>query len=267
MISSGWPKPSKAIILARGLGTRMKVKTANLSLTSEQNSSADAGLKGLVPLANGRTLLEMGTENLREAGFEQIIVVIGPEHDLIREHCERLDIRIEFAVQKEALGTADAVLAAEQMISDDELFAVFNSDNLYPVSALKSLVSATCPAMLAFDKQTLINESDIPVERLAKFATVEIDNKDELVSITEKPQKVSSNSYISMNAWLFSPVIFKACRAITPSERGEYEVTSAVNHLIGTLNEKIKAIKVKEGVLDLSTRADIETAARFLNKA
>jgi glucose-1-phosphate thymidylyltransferase len=69
-----------------------------------------------------------------------------------------------------------------------------------------------------------------------------------------------------MNAWVFSPKIFAACRAVSPSVRGEYELTSAAEYLIGTLGESIAAIRAKAGVLDLSSRADIVGIGKFIEQ-
>lgn len=69
-----------------------------------------------------------------------------------------------------------------------------------------------------------------------------------------------------MNAWVFSPKIFAACRAVTPSVRGEYELTSAAEYVIKTLGENVAAIRVKAGVLDLSSRADIAGIGKFIER-
>ena len=102
---------TKAVILARGLGTRMRADNG-AGLTADQERFADVGIKALIPVAGGKTLLEMIVENLESAGFCEICLVIGPEHGAIRDFCHKRGLEIEFAVQNEALGTADAVLAA-----------------------------------------------------------------------------------------------------------------------------------------------------------
>lgn len=244
----------------------MRAETAGACLTDAQATAAEAGLKVLVPLANGKTLLDLALENLNSAGFTQFVLVIGPEHDAIRNFCSSSSHDIQFAIQKMPLGTANAVLAAEDITDADELFAVFNSDNLYPVEALQTLREARKPAMLAFELETLVRLSNIPEERIAKFATVAVDDAGNLVSIVEKPDTVHADALVSMNAWLFSSKIFDACRAIEPSERGEFEIADAVEYATHNLGEKIAAIRTKAGVLDLSSRSDIQTAEQFLRR-
>jgi glucose-1-phosphate thymidylyltransferase len=226
-------------------------------LSPEQESIAKAGIKALMPVGDGHVLLDLLVENLRNAGFAQICLVIGPEHDLIRDHCEKLGLRIDFRVQEEPLGTADAVLASESFVGTGELFAVVNSDNLYPADCLQTLRQRGEQGLLAFERAALIAKSNIPEERIAKFATVEIRSDGYLLRITEKPAAVDEKSYVSMNAWLFSSAIFDACRAIEPSVRGELELTSAVQYSIDKLGERFAAIPVAAGVLDLSSRSDV----------
>ena len=242
----------------------MRAPTEGVDLTSEQDRVADAGIKALIPVAGGKTFLELILANLSAAGFREFCLVIGPEHVAFREFCAALSYDIKFAVQHEPLGTADAVLAATGCVAAGELFLVVNSDNLYPVESLRVLREVSRPAMLAFEREALIRKSNITADRIAKFATVEIDNAGLLRRIIEKPDRVEPDALVSMNAWLFSPAIFAACRAIKPSERGEYEIADAVQYAIDELREGFVAVRTDEGVLDLSSRADIDGVARFL---
>jgi glucose-1-phosphate thymidylyltransferase len=261
---SRYRRAAKAVILAGGLGKRMRSETAEVSLTAEQKAVADAGAKAMVPLADGRSLLELSLANLNAAGFAKFVIVVGTESKAIREHCAKIRLDINFAVQERPLGTANALLAAESSIDDGELFGVFNSDNLYPVAPLRELVAAGKPAMLAFERTALIERGNISEERIAKFASVETDADGSLKKIVEKPERVEPDALISMNAWVFSPKIFAACHAVSPSVRGEYELTSAAEYLVGTLGENIAAIRAKAGVLDLSSRADIVGIGKFI---
>lgn len=242
----------------------MRAETVGVELTPQQERIANTGIKALVPVANGKTLLELITANLVVAGFTEVCLVIGPEHDAIRDFCSANAISVSFAMQIEAKGTADAVLAAENFVDADELFLVVNSDNLYPVDSLCRLRETARPAMLAFEREDLIERSNIGAERIAKFATVEIDADGFLRRIVEKPVRVEADSFVSMNAWLFSPVIFNACRTIEPSERGEYEITTAVQYAIDDLGVRFAAVKTNEAALDLSSRADIEGVSIIL---
>ena len=123
----------KAVILARGLGTRMRKEDNSAPVNRDQAKLADKGIKALIPI--DRPFLDYVLHNLAEAGYKKVCLVIGPEHDQIREYygglsCQR--ITIDFAVQVEPRGTADAVAAAEQFAGDDP-FLVINSCKLSPL--------------------------------------------------------------------------------------------------------------------------------------
>jgi glucose-1-phosphate thymidylyltransferase len=251
---------SKAVILARGLGTRMRADFSGANLTKEQAKIASLGIKTLMPVRGDKTLLEFIFENLTKAGFSEICLVIGNEHGAIRDFCASLNYQISFAIQEKPLGTADAVLAAEEFAGDD-YFLVVNSDNLYPVNDLEKLRKLDSAGLIAFDRKSLIEKSNIGAEKINKFAVLEFDENGFLVKIVEKPE----TSLISMNAWLFSPKIFTACRNIKPSRRGEFELADAVNFAIENLGEKFKAVFSSEGVLDLSSRADVESIGERLD--
>src|ERR1035438_10009377 len=75
---------SKCVILARGLGTRMKSGEAGTSLNTEQSSMASSGPKAMIPV--GRPFLDYVLSALANAGFRQACLVIGPEHNLVREY-------------------------------------------------------------------------------------------------------------------------------------------------------------------------------------
>ena len=106
---------TRAVILARGLGTRMRKADDHATLDAAQAAAADSGVKGMIPI--GRPFMDFLISALADAGFTHVCLVIGPEHRAAREYYEHdvapTRVRIAFAVQEKPLGTADAVLAAE----------------------------------------------------------------------------------------------------------------------------------------------------------
>lgn len=247
---------NKAVILARGLGTRMRASDNSSALDEKQAEIAAKGIKALIPIAGEKTLLDFIFESLSRAGFTKICLVIGDEHQEIRDFCRKTDYDISFAVQENPLGTANAVSAAENFADGENILTV-NSDNIYPVNALAELRKLDLAGLIAFDKQSLIAKSNIDEAKINKFAVLDFDGNDCLRKIVEKPERTNKDALISMNAWMLSPKIFEACRNIEISSRGEYELADAVNYAIKNLGEKFRAVYSSEGVLDLSSRADI----------
>lgn len=250
-------EPKKAVILARGLGTRMRASDDLTVLNAKQAEIARQGIKTLIPILGEKTLLDFIFESLSNAGFLKFCLVIGDEHQAIQDYCTKLDYDISFAIQAKPLGTANAVLSAEAFVNDENFLTV-NSDNLYPVNDLADLRKFETAGLIAFDKHSLIEKSNIDEAKINKFAVLNFDENNCLTKIIEKPETTEKDTWISMNAWLFSPQIFEACRKIKLSPRGEFELADAVNYAIENLGEKFQAVFSNEGVLDLSSQADIE---------
>src|SRR5687768_14118405 len=95
----------KAVVLARGLGTRMRKADANASIDERQAAVADQGIKAMIPI--GRPFLDFVLSALADAGITDVCLVIGPEHGAVREHYERrgvLDrVHVSFAIQRRPL--------------------------------------------------------------------------------------------------------------------------------------------------------------------
>ncbi len=259
-----------AVVLARGKGTRMQRSEPSASLDTAQAAMADAGLKAMIPFR--RPFLDYVLSALADAGCLDVCLVVGPEHDVVRDYYERERpperVRVSFAVQVEPRGTADAVLAAERFAGGDPFLAL-NADNYYPADVFRALVALDGPGLPAFDPAGLVRGSNIEADRVRAYAILRIDAAGHLEDIVEKPDarqiaEAGDRYYVSMNCWRFGPAIFTACRSIAPSPRGEFELPSAVRYAVRTLGEPFRAVPVNAPVLDLSRRADITAVERWL---
>jgi len=252
---------SKCVVLARGLGTRMRNGDASVRLDTAQEDAASVGLKAMIPI--GRPFLDYSLSALADAGFQQACVVIGPEHDAVREYYSKIRptrIAVNFAVQAEASGTANAVLAAAEFTATDE-FVALNGDNYYPVDVLRALQSLGQPGTVLFESQALVRESNIPAERVCDYAYAVVDPESFLADLVEKPDYKTAASIVgpklvSMNCWRLGPDIFPICHDVPRSSRGEYELPLAVKMAIHC-GMKFKVTTCRSGVLDLSRRSDI----------
>lgn len=204
----------KAIILARGLGTRMRKSDASAQLDAKQSAAADAGMKGMIPIR--RPFLDYILSALADAGFRRACLVVGPEHHEIRTYYAWLDpgrLEIDFAMQQEPLGTADAVLAAETF-ADGDPFLMVNSDNYYPPETCRLLRTGPAPAVALFDRDAMLAHSNIPAERIERFAIGEVAADGTLSRVIEKPDAAALAKFVtiqlSMNLWLFDATIFEA---------------------------------------------------------
>jgi dTDP-glucose pyrophosphorylase len=249
--------------MARGLGRRMQAPGA-AALDPAQAAAADAGRKAMIPF--GRPFLDYVLHGLAEAGIPDAGLVLGPEHDSIREYYRTVPkrrIRISFIEQAQPLGTADAVLSARDWTGTSP-FIVLNADNLYPEAVLERLGDGTSPALPAFARDAL----GLSLERIGTFALVETNEQGALARIVEKPgvdamRAAGPDALVSMNIWRFDEGIFPFCRDVPLSSRGERELPQAVE-LAVQHGMTFEVFPAQGPVLDLSSRADVAAVSQAL---
>jgi dTDP-glucose pyrophosphorylase len=248
----------------------MRSQDGGSGLSADQAAAADSGVKALIPI--DRPFLDYVLAALVEAGYRRVCLVIGPNHDALRRYygqeLEFRHLQLEFAVQAQPRGTADALKAAASFVGDDP-FLMLNSDNYYPVGALEALRHCDGPGLAAFEREGMLENSNIPAPRLSKFAVVKSGDDGFLERIIEKPdsktlQSLASPLGVSMNCWRFDSRIFAACDAIGFSERGELELPDAVQYACDHLGVNFKVVLRQDTVLDLSSREDIGPVSRLL---
>ena len=262
---------TKAVVLARGLGTRMREKDDSIALAPDQRAAADAGAKAMINV--GRPFLDYVLSGLADAGFTDVCLVVAPGESVMRDHYRRdvvpTRLRVKFAVQISALGTADAVLAAEEF-TRGEPFVVLNADNYYPSDILGRLRAADGPAGVAFSRAGLLRTGDLPADRIASYAFLDVDESGVLRRIVEKPEPSEAAKFtdapVSMNCWRFDSSIFRACRDVQPSARGELELPHAVQYAIDILGTRFEMLAADAPVLDLSRRGDVAKVAARLQQ-
>ena len=261
----------KAVILARGLGTRMRRPDAQAQIDSGQAAAAETGVKAMIPI--GRPFLDYVLSGLADCGYQRVCLVVAPDHDVFRQHYEKdvsvQRLQIDFAVQPEPKGTADAVSAARDFAADDP-FLVINSDGYYPTEALSGLRLMSGCGTALFERTSMIDQGNVPADRVRQFAVAKINEQGLLQEILEKPDEtklaaMGNEVWVSMNCWRFGPSIFEACREIRPSSRGELELPDAVQYAIDRLGETFEVLKVREPVFDMTNRGDIAAIAERLS--
>ena len=262
----------KAVLLARGLGSRMRQDGEGADLTDDQRKAAAAGMKGMMPIGGlARPFLDYVLSALADAGCDRVCFVVAPDHSVIRDYYDGPGrpsrITIEYAVQPIADGTARAVQSAQAYAGRDP-FLVLNSDNLYPAPVLRALVDLDGPGLPAFERDTLVHDSGFPPDRVSGFAAIETDTSGYLTRIVEKPGReyydaAGPRALVSMNVWRFDERIFDACRDVPLSTRGEYELPEAVG-LAVRRGVRFSTFRARGAVLDLSRRADVATVTERL---
>jgi dTDP-glucose pyrophosphorylase len=247
----------------------MRTDDASVALSPEQASAAERGLKAMIPV--GRPFLDYVLSALADAGIRHVCLVIGPEHDQMRRYyttqARPTRVSVDFAVQHEAKGTADALLAAREFAATAN-FLVLNADNYYPIGAYRALIVYGEPGLAGFDRSALVREGNIDVARIRQYALLRV-RDGWLEDIVEKPDEMTyasmgEHALVSMNLWSFSPVIFDACERVSSSSRGELELPDAVRIGVRQLGIRFRVLPFQAGVLDLSSRSDVALVAEHL---
>ena len=262
----------KAVLLARGLGSRMK-QEGDAVLTPGQAAAAAAGAKGMMPIGDPATSLGAGGPRpfldyvlhaLADGGCTSVCFVVAPDHAAIRDYYEGAGrpsrLAIDYAIQPIADGTARAVESARSYAGRDP-FLVLNSDNLYPAAVVAALVGLDGPGLPAYAVEALVCESGFPRDRVMGFAAIDVDDRGRLVRIIEKPgrdyfDQAGARALVSMNVWRFDERIFDACRDVPVSTRGEHELPEAVGVAIAR-GVAFQTFPASGAVLDLSQRSDV----------
>ena len=243
----------------------MRRTDAAVSLSAEQAAAADEGVKAMMPMQRGRPFLHYVLSALADAGIYEACLVIAPDATDVKRHFHHeltlRRLRISFAMQQEARGTADAVLAAESFVGSSR-FLVLNADNYYPVECYKALAEVDRNALAGFDREALVRQGNIDAERIRRYALLRVSSDGFLEEIVEKPDDATfaamgAHALVSMNLWAFTTTIFEACRRVKPSARGELELPDAVRILMKELGERVRVLPFSAPVLDLGTRSDV----------
>jgi bifunctional UDP-N-acetylglucosamine pyrophosphorylase/glucosamine-1-phosphate N-acetyltransferase len=172
--------------------------------------------KPMLPVA-GKPLLEHTLDRAVAAGADRLIVVVGYESDRVRTHfgSQHSGVDLEYAVQDQQRGTADAVNAASSLLTDDP-FVVLNGDALYDQDSLDTLYS-NGPAVGSYRVE---NPSAYGVLQLAAH------DDSQVTGVVEKPANPESN-LINTGAYVF-PAAANELLSVDTSERGELELTDVL---------------------------------------
>lgn len=250
------------------------------ALDAAQRAAADRGLKAMIPVGGNRAtgkaprpFLDYILSGLADVGITDVVLVLAPspEQDSIREYFDTTApparVRVRVAEQVDPLGTANAVVAAARVIGNAP-FLVLNADNYYPEDALRALTTMTSAGTIAFDRDTLVRESNIDAERVGAFAALQVTSTGQLTGIIEKPgtrtdRGSDSTRWVGMNCWTVSPALVDVCERVPLSARGEYELPEAVALAVHE-GMYVQAHPMYASVLDLSQRSDIHSVAERL---
>lgn len=239
----------KVVIAAAGQGTRMMHLTNNKP-------------KHLINVQQ-RPFLSYLLDNLLEAGYSDIILVVGYKEDLMKDFLARYqqclagkECSIRIVSQYEILGpkekeygTACPLKCVKDFVGKNS-FVYLNGDNLYSVKDLK--------AMNTDDNYNYV--AGLEHNHPEKYGVLITENGF-LKEIKEKPKEFYGN-LINLGLYKFTSEVFDKLSKIKKSPRGEYEITDVVSLLAKDKKAKVK--RMEDYWLDFGNPADVIKLSNFI---
>jgi glucose-1-phosphate thymidylyltransferase long form len=235
----------KAVVLAAGEGTRLR------PLTEDKP-------KGMVEV-DGKPILTHCLEQLAALDAEEFVIVVGYLKENIISHYgdEFQGISITYAHQREQKGLAHALLTVEEHIEDD--FMLMLGDNIFRAN-LSDVVNRQQEDRA--DAAFLVEEVDW--EEASRYGVCDTNKYGEITEVIEKPDDPPSN-LVMTGFYTFTPAIFHACHLVQPSDRGEYEISEAIDLLLQS-GRTIDAIQMEGWRVDVGYPEDREKADGLLQE-
>ncbi|MBK7229323.1 MAG: nucleotidyltransferase [Ignavibacteriales bacterium] len=278
----------KLIILAGGISSRMKKPTdRNLEIDNKLVEDADLKTKSMIGVGKDyRPFLDYLLFNAREAGYGDIVLVIGANDNSIKDYYgynnsdnNFYGLKISYAVQPvpegrtKPLGTADALLWGLKSKPEwnSNYFTVCNSDNLYSVKALSMMLKSTyLAALIDYDRSALEFEQN----RIERFAVTKKSKNNFLLDIIEKPSSEivesvkDKNDFVGVSMNIFSlkynvvlPFLEKV--PLHPV-RKEKELPEAIKMMANEYENSVYCYSLAEHVPDLTSKSDIEQVKKYI---
>lgn len=236
----------KGIILAGGKGTRLYPSTKAVS-------------KQLLPIYD-KPMIYYPLSILMLAGIREILIISTPEdieqYKRLFGSGDKLGLNLQYVVQEEPRGLAEAFLLGEIFIGKDKVCLILG-DNIFYGGGIT----------LALSEASKLKEGAIVfgyyVNNPSAFGVAEIDNDGNVLSLEEKPLKPKSN-YAVPGLYFYDNDVIKIAKKVKPSERNELEITSVNNEYLK--QKKLKLIVLGRGMawLDTGTIENLNKASQFV---
>lgn len=235
---------TKGIILAGGAGTRLYPLTLVAS-------------KQLQPVYD-KPMIYYPLATLMIAGIKDILIISTP-HDTPRFQellgtGKQWGIRIDYAVQEEPRGIAQAFLIGETFIGTDSVCLILGDNIFYGRLGLKRICGSFSGGARIFG---------YPVTDPNRYGVVEFDKTGKAIGIEEKPTHPRS-SYAVPGLYLYDNRVVEICKNLQPSGRGELEITDV--NLEYLRRGELMVEKLGRGIawLDTGTHKSLLEASHFI---
>ena len=236
----------KGIILAGGSGTRLYPLTKAIS-------------KQIMPVYD-KPMIYYPLSILMLSNIREILIISTnrdmPVFEVLLGNGKQLGLNIQYKVQENPNGIAEAFILGEKFIGDDSV-ALILGDNIFYGHGLSGILE---------ESSQLKNGAHIfayPVTDPKSYGVVEFDHEGSVISLEEKPEKPKSK-YAIPGLYFYDNTIVAKEKKLKPSDRNELEITD-INNLY--LNEgTLKAIDLGRGMtwFDTGTHDALLEASNYV---
>ena len=239
----------KAIVLAGGSGTRLYPITKGVS-------------KQLLPIFD-KPMVYYPISVLMLAGIRDILVISTPDDipsfQRLLGDGSNFGVRLEYAVQPSPDGLAQAFLIGEKFIGNDSACLVLG-DNIFYGQSFTSMLSEAVRSAEDEQKATVFGYYVSDPER---YGVAEFDSQGNVLSIEEKPTVPKSN-YAVVGLYFYPNKVVNVAKTITPSARGELEITSVNQAFLKEKELKVQLLGRGFAWLDTGTFDSLSEASSFV---
>ncbi len=200
----------KGIILAGGSGTRLYPGTLGIC-------------KQLLPIYD-KPMIYYPLSTLMLAGMRTVLIISTPEDtprfEKIFGNGDSLGVRLQYKVQPEPKGLAEAFILGEDFIGNDSVSLILG-DNIFFGHGLSRLLGGTCEDLSTRGGAIIFGYYVKDPER---YGVIEFDNQGHVLSIEEKPRSPKSH-FAQTGLYFYDNSVVEIAKSIKPSWRGEMEIT------------------------------------------
>lgn len=239
----------KGVVLAGGSGTRLYPITKGVS-------------KQLLPVYN-KPMVYYPISVLLLAGIKEILIISTP-HDLpffkrLLSDGSDLGVSFEYKEQINPNGLAEAFIIGEEFIGDEDVCLILGDNIFHGHGLTEMLVNAR--KNVTEDKMATV--FGYYVNDPERYGVIEFNKDGDVISIEEKPDKPKSN-YAVVGLYFYPNSVIKIANSITPSDRGELEITTVNQHFLIKNELKVELMGRGYAWFDTGTHASLLQASNFI---